>query len=80
MESETNFLLELLSPVITTAEDKFDKIKKELAEKGQINLILANGDIIKDVKSIAKWGTGLFYGFVAGQENFYQSISLNEII
>lgn len=79
MESETNFLLELLSPRITTADEKFDKIKKDLAENGQINLILKSGDVIKDVRSIAKWGTGLFYGFVPDQENFYESISLNEI-
>lgn len=79
MENETNFLLELLSPGITTAEYKFDKIKNELAENGKINLILKNGEVIKNVRSVAKWGAGLFYGFMPNQQNFSQSISLNEI-
>ena len=78
-DKDTNILLNLLSPGITTAEEKFNKVKKELNTNGTIDIPLTNGTKIRGVKSIAKWGTGLFYGFIPDQDNFIKSVSLNEI-
>jgi hypothetical protein len=76
---KTNELLELLSPGITSSEDNFNKLKTVLKENGNLNLVLKDGNKINNIKSIAKWGTGLFYGFNLGQENFTKSVSLNDI-
>ena len=77
---ETNDLLELLSPGITTADKKFNFLKSELEKSGNLNLVLTNGHKISNIKAIAKWGTGLFYGFVKGQKNFTKSISINDVV
>lgn len=54
-------------------------IKAKFEQNKSIDLITKDGEVIKGVKSIAKWGTGLYYGFVKGQDNFNKSLNVHDL-
>ena len=51
-------------------------IQKELDETGVLDISLAKGAEIHNIKSIGEWGDGFYYGKRENQQSFTKSISV----
>ncbi len=54
-------------------------IETELENKDVINIITKNGVEIKNIKSVASWGEGFYYGKRKNQKKFTKSMSVFSI-